>query len=468
MSGDQSSGDNVTTSGRGRHRRRLVRIGGNRVTESQESPHNTTSSPSSVNSVLPPIMSPPQHYREMWVPGSSSPLFPMVPNTTHLPNTPPAPTSNIPMMDTQAAGPSSSQQIPSTNAEANKTWIRPYSNSAFEPYDVHRKMTSIIKSKFEHVAYTWKSVPKSAKDFYFQQFENQFRWDPTDDDAVKKLWNKKNGEILRKIMQRVRKKEDDGEWIQEEAKAALEKLWMEPDYVRKREKAKINRASETGGCTNTGGSIPHSEHKKRLEKELGRPPTKAELFRHCHIKKATQEFVERRAATTYDDYNKLKEARSSQASTSGESPLEPQDDDSIFMEATKYVNKKGRIYGLGSEASHVRFSSSYSRPTRSRPDYLQQEIEERVARMSSELHDQFSSQSTTISTLQEELQFYKQSSETQSEKMKRQNRRLEKQNRMIQKQNQMMQGLFARLGMQPPSDDIDDNSEDGGHTSDEE
>ncbi|XP_038719825.1 uncharacterized protein LOC120012472 [Tripterygium wilfordii] len=260
-------------------------------------------------------------------------------------------------------------------------------------------------------------------------------------------------------MQRVRKKEDDGEWIQEEAKAALEKLWAEPDYVKKREKAKMNRASETGGCTNTGGSIPHSEHKKRLEKELGRPPTKAELFRHCHIKKATQEF---------DDYNKLKEARSSQASTSGESPLEPQDDDSIFMEATKWVNKKGRFYGLGLEAYHMRFSSSYSRPSRWRPDYLQQEIEERVARMSSELHDQFSSQSTTISTLQEELQFYKQSSKTQSEKMKRQDRRLEKQNRMIQKQNQMMQGLFARLGMQPPSDDIDDDNEDGGHTSDEE
>ncbi|XP_038698683.1 uncharacterized protein LOC119996202 [Tripterygium wilfordii] len=116
-------------------------------------------------------------------------------------------------------------------------------------------------------------------------------------------------------MQRVRKREDDGEWIQEEAKVALEKLWVEPDYVKKRDKAMMNRASETGGCTNTGGSIPHSEHKKRL-----------------------------------NDYNKLKEACSSQASTSGESPLEPQDDDSIFMEVTKWVNKKGRVYGLGSKA----------------------------------------------------------------------------------------------------------------------
>ncbi|XP_038698033.1 uncharacterized protein LOC119995592 [Tripterygium wilfordii] len=173
------------------------------------------------------------------------------------------------------------------------------------------------------------------------------------------------------------------EYDNEEAKATLEKLWAEPDYVRKREKAKINRASETDGCTNTGGSISHSEHKKRLEKELGRPPTNAELFRHCHIKKATKEFVERRTTTTYNDNNKLKEAHSSQASTSEESPLEPQDDDSIFMEATKYVNKKGRIYGLGSKASHMRFSSSYNRPSRSGLDYLQQEIEERIARMSS-------------------------------------------------------------------------------------
>ncbi|XP_038722040.1 uncharacterized protein LOC120014191 [Tripterygium wilfordii] len=166
--------------------------------------------------------------------------------------------------------------------------------------------------------------------------------------------------------------------------------------MAKRDKAKKNRASEIGGCTNTGGSIRHCNYIKKLQEEYGRDPTKAEVFRCTHLKRSTQEFVDHRASTTYDDYIKLKEAQSSQASTTGESPIELLDDDSLFFKATKGINKKGRAYGYGDDVRRLRFSSSQSTSFGSGPKYSQQEIEERVARMNSELHDQLTEEITTL------------------------------------------------------------------------
>ncbi|XP_038723578.1 uncharacterized protein LOC120015293 [Tripterygium wilfordii] len=156
-------------------------------------------------------MSPAQFYPEMWVPPPSSPLFPTTHNTPNMPHNPPAPTSDTQTIDNQAAGCSLSQQIPSTVPVSDQTFIRPYLDSGFEPSDVHRVMTTIIKSKFDYYANTWKEVPDEMKGIYFQEFKKRYRWDPADDHGVMKAWNKKNGGLMRGMMEKVRQKKDKGE-----------------------------------------------------------------------------------------------------------------------------------------------------------------------------------------------------------------------------------------------------------------
>ncbi|XP_038716217.1 uncharacterized protein LOC120009638 [Tripterygium wilfordii] len=132
----------------------------------------------------------------------------------------------------------------------------------------------------------------------------------------------------------------------------LRRIWDGPEYKKKREQGNKNLAYKDS-CSHTGGSIPYMEYRKRMKVELGRNPTKAEVFVRTHQKKSTQQLVDERATTTFEKFNKLKEDILTQRSISStsESPLEPLDEDPLFLTVTGGKNKKNRIYELGSEAS---------------------------------------------------------------------------------------------------------------------
>ena len=61
-----------------------------------------------------------------------------------------------------------------------------------------------------------------------------------------------------------RLKNERPEWIPENQWRTLIAEWGKEEYKEKCEKAKKNRASEKGGCVNTGGSISSYEHMRRL------------------------------------------------------------------------------------------------------------------------------------------------------------------------------------------------------------
>ncbi|XP_038701859.1 uncharacterized protein LOC119998588 [Tripterygium wilfordii] len=198
------------------------------------------------------------------------------------------------------------------------------------------------------------------------------------------------------MMHRARENPTKVVWIPTAVLFELHRIWDGPEYKKKREQGKKNRASEDS-CSHTGGSIPHTKYRKRMKVELGRDPTKAEVFVRTHRKNSTQQLVDGRATITFylllqEKFNKLKEDTLTQRSVSStsESPLEPLDENPIFLKATGGNNKKNRIYGLGSEASFLPSSSSCSNG-HSRlytQAELEQEVEERIARMNSELLDE--------------------------------------------------------------------------------
>ncbi|XP_028761127.1 uncharacterized protein LOC114719764 [Neltuma alba] len=128
----------------------------------------------------------------------------------------------------------------------------------------------------------------------------------------------------------------------------LERIWASEDYKAKCEIAEANRASTTGGTQHKGGSIPNTEHKRRLALELGRDPAMFELFKKTHQNESTGAFVDKRAELVHDDFIRRKASISSEGGSA--SVQSNQAEFNIWLEATGGRNKKGRIYGFGSEA----------------------------------------------------------------------------------------------------------------------
>ncbi|XP_028790143.1 uncharacterized protein LOC114746119 [Neltuma alba] len=129
----------------------------------------------------------------------------------------------------------------------------------------------------------------------------------------------------------------------------LERIWASEDYKAKREIAKANRASTTGGTQHKGGSIPNTEHKRGLALELGRNPTVFELFKRMHLNDKTRKFVDQQVELAHDEFIRRKAELSFERGSP--SVQSNQEEFNIWLEIIGGINKKGRIYGFGYEAN---------------------------------------------------------------------------------------------------------------------
>ncbi|KAH1233542.1 hypothetical protein GmHk_09G025964 [Glycine max] len=115
-----------------------------------------------------------------------------------------------------------------------------------------------------------------------------------------------------------------------------------------------NRASEKGGCMQTGGSISLQDHTIRLSDELGRSAYVGEIFQQTHLRKDIGQFVDDRSRQTHEEFEaRLSQARSNAASSVGESKITPLD---LAKEqrlrtwcwvAATGPKRKGCLYGTG-------------------------------------------------------------------------------------------------------------------------
>ncbi|XP_052191205.1 uncharacterized protein LOC127800559 [Diospyros lotus] len=106
-------------------------------------------------------------------------------------------------------------------------------------------------------------------------------------------------------------------WMPLSVFEALKEYWNSAEFKDKSEKGKKNRASDVGGSMHTCGSVPMSEHKKRLSRQFGRPPTQAELFLATQRRKDNFGFVDRRSEDTYANFQTRQHEASSQSSAVG-------------------------------------------------------------------------------------------------------------------------------------------------------
>ncbi|XP_052177589.1 uncharacterized protein LOC127791652 [Diospyros lotus] len=240
----------------------------------------------------------------------------------------------------------------------NCIMIRPL-GSSFDNIWCKRDITRIIQSKFEKPYTSWKKTDPAVRDMWFGEFKKRWSWESELENQIRINFEKTASDRLTDLLFRVRRDlTKKPSWMCPVVFEALKEYWNTPEFKSKSEKAKKNRSSDIGGSKHTCGSIPMSEHKKRLSKLLGRPPTQAELFIATHQRKDNSGFVDSRSEETYADFQ-MRQA-SSQSSAVG--PTEDSDaagqpsqaalhETSLWLEVAG-GKKKGRVYGMGSEA-HV-------------------------------------------------------------------------------------------------------------------
>lgn len=97
--------------------------------------------------------------------------------------------------------------------------------------------------------------------------QKDFYWDPRHTATIRSNFSRKGGTRMRDMFTDIRRSMKRPMWIGEEIWDGLLQKWSSAEYVEKRERAKKNRASDSGGMgtsLHTGGSIPHTEHMRRL------------------------------------------------------------------------------------------------------------------------------------------------------------------------------------------------------------
>ncbi|XP_038694356.1 uncharacterized protein LOC119991892 [Tripterygium wilfordii] len=147
----------------------------------------------------------------------------------HIPH---GPSTQGPPLDKQGASGSSSQNIGVVPPQNSLILIRPISAALFDPFDVTRKISEIMKIKYERAVTQRSDFTPEEKECYFKEFKSKFTWDPAHDVAIKKLWNKKSGGLFWGMMHRARENPTKAVWIPTTVQSKLRRIWDRPEYKK--------------------------------------------------------------------------------------------------------------------------------------------------------------------------------------------------------------------------------------------
>ncbi|PKU76666.1 hypothetical protein MA16_Dca001271 [Dendrobium catenatum] len=154
----------------------------------------------------------------------------------------------------------------------------------------------------------------------------EFRWLPEYSMRIRTNFERRGATRLRDMFMDIRKSGQRPNWIGEGVWADLSSAWATPEFIKMREQNKQNRASDCGGLgssLHTGGSVPHTEHRRRL-----------------------------------DDFVRARESRQStgEGASSGSAHIYE------YQTWSEVVGgrQRGRVYGMGSQAYAIEGSSSTS------------------------------------------------------------------------------------------------------------
>ncbi|XP_019154508.1 PREDICTED: uncharacterized protein LOC109151056 isoform X2 [Ipomoea nil] len=308
----------------------------------------------------------------------------------------------------RAEGPSTSSSELNSH---NKTFIQPIGNTTFEPCSVHTDIMPCVKRIFPEAVKTFKTAPQHLKDAWFNEFKKRHEWDPNDEDTVRMIFEKRAAKLLADALSDVRTRLALGSgvpgWISDHVLAQYQVIWNSNEFKKTSEKNKRNRNSDCGGLgpsLHTAGSIPITEHRRRLKEKLGKEPTHIELFNATHQHKQGGGYVCQKAQQVIETVTHLKQTQPEVAEAE------------VWLEATGGVRKMGYVSGFGSDTQHYFPEATIQRKLKIGPSTSHVSCEARIKEL-----------------------------EDQNRALQQQHQDMEEQHRSIRETVQKMEAAFAHL-----------------------
>ncbi|KAL0460241.1 UNVERIFIED_CONTAM: hypothetical protein Slati_0651300 [Sesamum latifolium] len=222
------------------------------------------------------------------VPSSPVPNVPSAsatPRDAKLPMSPDSALSSSSPMETPAFPVIASSSPPTERSASQSIHVTPDSLSAQR--NLTKKIGRIISDYFVGAWITYSSVPMEVRDTWFSSFQNFYTWDASCTAEMRRIFNKKASTWMTRTLYLARKKGEKLSWISNEHWAAMLLEWAGESFqmVSQKNKAICRSNIPTATPVYRGGSVSMTIYKRKLEEELGRPPTCLELFERGWKKK---------------------------------------------------------------------------------------------------------------------------------------------------------------------------------------
>ncbi|XP_057774817.1 uncharacterized protein LOC130993799 [Salvia miltiorrhiza] len=215
--------------------------------------------------------------------------------------------------------------------------------------------------------FNWKATQDDAKNLYFMEFKKHFMWDDSIEQAVKLDFMKIAARRYKDFVYEIKMANDDPKkgrppFIHEREWSDWLSYWRSEAMVKKSETAKKCRMSEpegpgTGQMKHKGGSKSTLQIADEIAKKKGVDPSQCfyDAYEVLHVNKDGS-YTDPRSETVGRKIEELREQQSQPVVGS----TEPQEVDmaKIYHEAVGGLDKKKRLFGVGSLASTLKSDGS--------------------------------------------------------------------------------------------------------------
>ncbi|KAJ1387123.1 putative transposase, Ptta/En/Spm, plant [Sesbania bispinosa] len=319
-------------------------------------PSSHTTSTTSLISTSSPALSPaiaPLHRSSQYTPsfevqsGQSPPTSQpshLNPNTHHLvPPTQLSPHNNhspTPPIDGELAPGTNESRAPSktpTESTSGKTILYLDGQGFLPSRPAANGVADILKSHYTDPWPSWKKIPYTVRDFWFDEFMRKFSICPLDGKWARKNFDMRGAALMKNNLEKAHVKMEKPNWIGESVWDRLCQHWGSATF-----KKKVDKQKQIGHLTVEDLECPFT-----LTISIGTAPTPAELFRLTHQRKDNT-WVDRRSAHIDEEFTRTWQELTQRASEQGTHP--PTEFD-VWHDVAEV--KKGRIYGLGLEPTVV-------------------------------------------------------------------------------------------------------------------
>ncbi|CAI8587696.1 unnamed protein product [Vicia faba] len=222
----------------------------------------------------------------------------------------------------------------------------------FVPQSVTRDIISTVIARMPIPAAKWREYPIEMKDELFKDFMGKYKFASDSERSIARMvWERTCLDRYSDHLKNARKvalrqvnstnladtKGHGPKGLKPEVWNGLVDIWLKPEWTKRSDANRCNRASKPDSVLHTGGSISFTEHKKRLEEELKQGVSYRDVYAHVH-KRKDGEYVSRRSEKFIELYDTIMLEKYGEDSSN-----HPVFDPKVWAEVSG-MNKKRRAY----------------------------------------------------------------------------------------------------------------------------